>query len=522
VDFRRDWQLICLLGSPFPSVMENGMLAVKNPVKKRPASPLKAKRLVAFAKTRKFLQNDRSSTAAESGRCRQDLSSASVILSQLIEIDEVKKLLDPQMRPNSRMVYSKGVTIWMLILQRLHGGATLEETVSHVLEHDRELLPENKRTSEFTLSANPSSYSAARRRLDIQDVQAFSNLVCDYLARVAAPIVDNRRVFLLDGTTITLEPTAELTEAFPPAPNQHGQSVWPVAMLMVAAEMQTGCALLPQVDPMYGPSRSSEAKQSAKIVRKLPPGSIVMADSGFGIFSVAYHARRAEHDFLFRLTKSRFCSMVKKATVITSTDSHSSYRLHWCPSIKDRKTNPELPGDVALDVILHRVDLDDGEQLYLVSSLDFDAASAAQLYSHRYEIEFDIRDLKVTMDAENLRARSVDMAMKELMASVIAFNLTMQFRRQAAKLAKVTPRRLSFKSCWVIVQNHLLLAEEDDFEDWQIRFARALTVATEKKLPQRSAPRSYPRKAHPRRPKSTKFMKTQVKDPSESPPMGPK
>ncbi|MFO1064871.1 MAG: hypothetical protein U0892_13480 [Pirellulales bacterium] len=69
------------------------------------------------------------------------------------------------------------------------------------------------------------------------------------------------RAFIIDGTTITLAPTEELAKAFPPASNQHGESVWPVAQLLVAHELQTGCAVVPQIDPMYGPNNVSEAKQ---------------------------------------------------------------------------------------------------------------------------------------------------------------------------------------------------------------------------------------------------------------------
>ena len=123
-------------------------------------------------------------------------------------------------------------------------------------------------------------------------------------------------MFIIDGTTITLEPTPQLKHAFPPATNQHGESVWPVAMLMVANEMQSGCALLPQNDPMYGPKRSSEAEQARRIVRRLPENSVVMADSGFGIFSVGYHSTQAGHDILFRLTKSRFKALRKQGRLI--------------------------------------------------------------------------------------------------------------------------------------------------------------------------------------------------------------
>ena len=55
--------------------------------------------------------------------------------------------------------------------------------------------------------------------------------VCDHLGRAARRVFDGRRVFIIDGTTVTLAPTPALSKAFPPATNQYGESVWPVAML---------------------------------------------------------------------------------------------------------------------------------------------------------------------------------------------------------------------------------------------------------------------------------------------------
>jgi hypothetical protein len=280
---------------------------------------------------------------------------------------------------------------------------------------------------------------------------------------------------------------------------------------MVANEMQSGCALLPQIDPMYGPKRSSEAEQARRIVRRLPEHSLVMADSGFGIFSVGYHSTQAGHDILFRLTQSRFNALRKSARLIDEGPFHKSYCLIWQPSAKDRKSNPHLPGEAAMEVAIHQVELDNGTFLYLLTTLEIDATGAAELYSRRYDVEFDIRDLKVTMDAENILAQSVVMVKKELLTSVIAYNLIVQFRRQAAKLARVQPRRLSFKGVWLSFRDHLLLKEPENSSDWQHLYAAALISAGKRKLPSRSKPRSYPRIAHPRRPKSTKFMKTQRK-----------
>ena len=116
------------------------MLTAKIPTQRRPKSPLKTKRLANLTKPRTNFLNDNQPARYQSDLSPQNLSSASTILKQLVGIDEVSHLLDPKMRRNSRMVYTKGVTIWMLILQRLCKGATLEQTVSHVLQHDRHLL----------------------------------------------------------------------------------------------------------------------------------------------------------------------------------------------------------------------------------------------------------------------------------------------------------------------------------------------------------------------------------------------
>jgi hypothetical protein len=426
-------------------------------------------------------------------------------------IRDFQYLIDPEQRPTTKMVYTHAVVLWMLVLQRLGGGLSLNDVVSHLLNHDRDLLPDNRRVREHTLSENSSAYAQGRKRLPTQTILDFSQAACDHLASVSPPLIDGRRAFLLDGTTMTLAPTPALQEAFPPATNQFGSTVWPVAQLMVANELQSGCALLPQVDPMYGDNNASEAVQASRIVRQLPARSIVMADSGFGIYSVAHHTHQAGHDFLFRLTKSRFKSMRRKAVLIAEGEGYKTYHLLWEPSAKDRKSLPDLPAEASLNVVLHEVDLADAEDktLYLVTGLELDGPTCGRLYRRRYDVEFDIRDFKVTLDAENIRAKSVEMFKKELYASVVAYNLVAQFRRQAAQLSGVKPRRLSFKGVWTCLRDRLLLQPSCSFEEWLDRYASALHHAAQKKHPQRKSPRSYPRKAHPRRQKTTKFEKSQ-------------
>ena len=449
----------------------------------------------------------------------QQFVAARALLNELIKVPELHDAFDLHDRPSTKMVYTEAVTIWLLIMQRLRGGASLSTVVSEAVNHQLDLFPDNKRVREGTLSENTTAFSKARHKLPLEAIKSFSRCICDYLGRTADPVFDGRRVFIIDGTTITLPPTKELKKAYPPAPNQHGESVWPVAMLMVASELQTGCILVPKIDPMYGPQRSSESAQACEIVTELPEKSIVLADSGFGIFRVAYQTQQANHDFLFRLTMTRFKSYRRQAELIDQGKGYKSYQLHWTPSAKERKNHPDLPADASLDVFIHEVELGNGSTLALVSGMKFDALCLAELYRCRYDVEFDIRDVKVTMDTENIRAKSVEMLDKELMGSIIAYNMVSQIRRAAAKLAKVPPRQLSFSGVWLSFNDHLLRKQCTTFEQWQMAFTAAIVSASKRKLPVRKTPRDYPRVAHPRRQKSTKFQKSlRGKDKKAEPP----
>ena len=336
----------------------------------------------------------------------QDFSKARQLLVDLISLPDLQAVLDDEDCAEAKRVYTQAPTLTLLVLQRLGGGLTLTAAVQELLKHHRDILPRNRRVENATLSQNNSAYNKARQKLPLQKVEAFSQAICDHLAARSEPVWQGRRVMILDGTTITLPPTPALKKAFPPATNQHGESVWPVAMLMVASELSTGCVLVPEVDAMYGENNSSEAAQAERIIDRLPLDALVLADSGFGIFRVAYHCDQRDKEFVFRLTASRFKSLKKTATLVEEEQGFRTWHLLWQPSPHDRKNNPHLPQDATIEVFIHEIQLEGEKNLYLVSNVEANAASLGELYLRRYDVEFDIRDLKVTMDTENLRARN--------------------------------------------------------------------------------------------------------------------
>lgn len=424
------------------------------------------------------------------------------LLAELVDLSEADRLFPLA----GQAIYTTSVVLWMLVYQRMSPDTSLEAAVKKLIQSHDALLPNNKRVRDRTLSNNTGAYGRARSRLPRDSAEWLCDQVSQSLIGAASPSWRGRRVFMLDGTTITLEPTPELRRAFPPASNQHGTGVWPVALLVLAHELASGAALKPQVGAMYGPQAVSETALVRGCFEQMPAESIALTDTGFGIFTVAFTAHECSQQFVLRLTQQRFAAVRRHATVSARGEQWTTYQHVWRPSAKERRSHPELPLDAAVDVWLHEIHVHASLTLHLVTDVPESALVLAELYKKRTDIEVDIRNFKVVLGAESIRAQSVEMFHKELLTSLVAYNLVIQFRRQAAALIEEHPRRLSFKRTWTTFRQFLLLHSEKDPAQWRDRYRTALAYATQDKLPNRPG-RSYPREAYRRRPKSTQFLK---------------
>jgi len=241
---------------------------------------------------------------------------------------------------------------------------------------------------------------------------------------------------------------------------------------------------------------------------RLPPDCIVIGDAGLGIFSVAQGAVALGHDVVLRLSKSRFKSLTKKATQIFD----NTWSLVWKPTAKERKTTPELPADAQVEVRIHRMKIGDQEIYLTTTLLRLSRPQVFEIYKCRQDVETDIGDIKVTMDTENIRAKTKEGVLKELYTSLIAYNSVVQFRRDAARVANKPPRQMSFKGTFdtfrIFLANRLLTLKP---QKCIAAYQEALRIASKDIVRQRPG-RNYKRAAHPRRPKTTKWQKQQSKE----------
>jgi hypothetical protein len=277
-----------------------------------------------------------------------------------------------------------------------------------------------------------------------------------------------------------------------------------VALLCVAHELESGCAMLPEVGPMYGPNAISEVELARASIARLPPNSVVMGDVNFGIFSVAWAAAKHRHSFLYRLSQTRFNTLCRQGTLQSQGTGWKTWAVPWKPSAHDRKKNPHLPADAVLSVLAHEVVIHPELTLWLVTDLPESAPAVGALYGRRGEVETDIRNIKVVLETERIRARSEAMFRKELLTSLIAYNLVVQFRKQAAQRAKLPAKRLSFTGVWNTFRQFLLQHSYAEPARWCEQFEIALRYAMQDKLPNRPG-RNYERAAYKKRAKTSKI-----------------
>jgi hypothetical protein len=88
------------------------------------------------------------------------------------------------------------------------------------------------------------------------------------------------------------------------------------------------------------------------------------------------------------------------------------------------------------------------ETLVVVTTLtdadDYDKEEISDLYRERWQVELDIRSLKVSLQMEYLRCRTPFMIDKELWANVLGYNLVRKVAVQTARLHNQRPRAISF------------------------------------------------------------------------------
>jgi hypothetical protein len=318
----------------------------------------------------------------------------------------------------------------------------------------------------------------------------------DQIFEQLMPLEPSSRMFVLDGTTLTMPCTPSLLEAYPPSRNQKGESHWPILRLLVGHDLDSGIAVRPE----WGPKSVSEQRLAERLIQRLPARAGVMGDQNFGVFWIAWAAEQSDHPVLLRLTPAR----TKRAFGLAFNNG-TNLKVEWKPSKNERRDHPEWPRNASVTgrLIIRRVHPSDGSKsfkLYLFTTLDLPAKKIVQIYAKRWNIETDLRSIKKTIHLETLDGQTPDMIAKELTVAITSYNLVRAVINESAERTGMDPRQYSFSRVLNLINSwvpHLACISAD--AEREAEYERLIGYAGECKLYKRKKSASYPREVWYRR-----------------------
>jgi hypothetical protein len=320
--------------------------------------------------------------------------------------------------------------------------------------------------------------------------------VCDEvlaeLSKRIAPVADlGRPVMLLDGSSLSVEHSAGLLDAFPVGRNQRGLGHWGVVKWVALHDVQTGIALRPEWGPMYGPEAVSEQALARQAVERTGAGSVIVGDGNFGIFSFAYAVVESKREVLFRLTKARAQALGANRLL-----PNGECRVCWRPSSFERKKYPELAADAAIEgrlIVVTQKGFRDSWYLFTTLSEETSAAQIVAWYRQRWNLELDLRTLKGTLRLKHMQGKTKAVVEKELLIAVVAYGMVRALMAEAAERAGLQPRELSFTRAQGLLNAMTGKLCSPDEQQRQQAYDRLLFYIGQAKLPKRSKARAYPR-----------------------------
>lgn len=340
------------------------------------------------------------------------------------------------------------VTLWYCIFQRLGPNHHLSNVVEDALAGGADRLsPRDKRLSQQLHSEATTSFCDARQRLPLDIfLKTLRHTASQIASAVQAPQHFGLNVALVDGTTCRMRPYGDIPKQFPPhrPGNCKKQPYWCLARIVGMFCLATGCVL----DSVMGPLQTSEQALSALLLKRSWAKWLLLADRNFGVYSVVCAAVAAQAHVLFRLTQARAAKLARSAghKLLPGLDAP----LHWRPSSRDQCPEGLAPIPISGRLVVVRAERRGFRPLtlYLFTTLlDTRACSAqelAKLYAQRWNVELCFRYVKAQMELGFLECHSADMARKEWLAGLVAYNLIRWIMAVAAATAQVPVQTLSF------------------------------------------------------------------------------
>jgi hypothetical protein len=307
-----------------------------------------------------------------------------------------------------------------------------------------------------------SAYCQARQRLPLE---LFERLVERFTqAADDSSRWRGHRVWFADGSGFSMPDTPELRKTFGQPGGQKPGCGFPVAHILTLFDAHSGLLR----DVIAAPLRTHDIALVSQQHPKLSVGDILVADRGFCSYAHLALISQAHLHSIFRVHQRQIVDFRPHRPSAVEAEGPGRPRSRWLkrlgyhdqlvewhkPIMRPRWMSAEqfaqLPERLVVRELRYRIK-DRGcrvREITLVTTLldpeRYPATEIVRLYGQRWQVEVDLRDLKITLGMDVLKGQKLETVMKEMFVFVLVYNLVRLVVLKSARHQRVAPHRISF------------------------------------------------------------------------------
>lgn len=400
--------------------------------------------------------------------CQAFFQAEGLPFGDVLSADEIQAAFDAEhaaFARDDRDIYTPAITLWAFLSQTLHAGRlrSCAAAVSRVIV----LCVALGRTPP---SPDSGAYCRARAKLPEGVLRRLVYGVAERLeSRVPADwLWHGRHVKVGDGTTLTAPDTPENQQAWPQSRAQKPGVGFPILRMVVLFSLVTAAVSGVAVGPWRG-KQTGEPALLRELFDRFAAGDIFLGDCCFCSY------------LLLALFLARHVDVVTRQHQRRRTDFRLGVRLgkedhlvQWQrpsrPSWMDEDTYAAIPATLCVRELKVHVAIRGFRvrQLVVVTTLvdadRYPREEIAALFRQRWHAELDLRNIKISLQMDDLRGQTPAMVRREIWAHWLAYNLIRKTTAQAALVHGKLPRQLSFTAALAAVAaswDHATVAAPD-------------------------------------------------------------
>jgi hypothetical protein len=343
-------------------------------------------------------------------------------------------------------IYCPLVTLWVFLGQVLSADHSCRAAVARLIAH-------RLARGEEACSSKTGAYCQARHRLSEKFFSAVTCLVGRALdgQTDAKWLWKGRRVYMFDGTIVSMPDTPQNQQAYPQTYNQRRGLGFPIARIGAITSLSCG-AIVNLGFCRYAGKGQGEVSLLRRLWDVLRPGDVLLGDRLMANWLSIVLLRQRGFELVSRLNKANRKADFRKGIRLGKDDHLVQWRKPSSIRSLDWKTYKSLPESVTVRETRFRVEQPGfrSKSIVVVTTLLDPHQTAkedlARLYRARWHNELDLRSIKSTMQMDVLRCKTPELVRKEVWAHILAYNLIRTIMAQAALRHDIEPRTISFKA----------------------------------------------------------------------------